>query len=275
MTRIPLLAAGLVAILVQPALAEAPVVLADFSAKRVTVPKPGTKKRITVQIAPRANPAVPPRPDKPAPTPEAQAVAPAAPGGREQGVGRYAWFWNAVSPKLDSTGPGRLEPALISLKNAPQVQAVSAPRLQHLQDIAAAHGLEILRSTVGTRVSPALALAVMSVESGGRADAVSSAGAQGLMQLMPATAERFGVSNSLDPAQNIKGGVTFLERAPGDVDRGTFGAERAGDALARAAAGTGDERDPVLRAPVHRTSRCAALTRLDPTMSRWISLVPS
>jgi soluble lytic murein transglycosylase-like protein len=211
MTRIPLLAAGLVAILVQPALAEAPVVLADFSAKRVTVPKPGTKKRITVQIAPRANPAVPPRPDKPAPAPEAQAVAPAAPGGREQGVGRYAWFWNAVSPKLDSTGPGRLEPALISLKNAPQGQAVSAPRLQHLQDIAAAHGLEILKSTVGTRVSPALALAVMSVESGGRADAVSSAGAQGLMQLMPATAERFGVSNSLDPAQNIKGGVTFLD----------------------------------------------------------------
>ena len=50
-----------------------------------------------------------------------------------------------------------------------------------------------------------------SVESAGRADALSGAGAQGLMQLMPATAARFGVTNAFDPADNIAGGVRFLD----------------------------------------------------------------
>lgn len=193
------------------AAAEAPVVLADFAAKRVTVPKPGTKKRITVQIAPRDNPAVPPLPEKRDPPLVAETDTPAPPAGRASGEGRYGWFWNVVSPALDATGPGRLEPALVSLKNAPSGQAVATPRLQQLQDIAAAHGLEILKSTIGTRVSPAFALSVMAIESGGRVDAVSTAGAQGLMQLMPATAARFGVKNSLNAADNIKGGVAFLD----------------------------------------------------------------
>ncbi|MDP5360355.1 MAG: lytic transglycosylase domain-containing protein, partial [Paracoccaceae bacterium] len=88
--------------------------------------------------------------------------------------------------------------------------AIAAPRLQALQDIASEHGLHILRETVGTRVSPALVLAVIAVESAGRTQAVSSAGAEGLMQLMPDTATRFGVTNSMDPAENIKGGVAYL-----------------------------------------------------------------
>ncbi|MEO1558042.1 MAG: lytic transglycosylase domain-containing protein, partial [Pseudomonadota bacterium] len=58
---------------------------------------------------------------------------------------------------------------------------------------------------------PALVLAVMAVESGGDASAVSRAGAQGLMQLMPATAEEFGVVDAFAPDQNIKGGVAYLD----------------------------------------------------------------
>jgi soluble lytic murein transglycosylase-like protein len=58
-----------------------------------------------------------------------------------------------------------------------------------------------------TNVSPALVLAVIGIESAGKSDAVSHAGAVGLMQLIPATAERFGVKHSTDPVQNIKGGV--------------------------------------------------------------------
>ena len=71
--------------------------------------------------------------------------------------------------------------------------------------------MEILTATVGTRVSPALVLAVISVESSGRPTAVSTAGAQGLMQLMPATAERFGVTNAFQSRENIRGGVAYLD----------------------------------------------------------------
>ncbi|SDI40378.1 Transglycosylase SLT domain-containing protein [Alloyangia pacifica] len=195
--------------------AESPAPFPDFSAKRVTPPKPGAKKRITVQIV-----APPP---KPLPLPQADGQDVPGPGsapGRAEGMGSYGWFWQAVSPELSASGPGRLEPALFKLGNPPQGGGVRAPRLQQLQDIAASYGIELLKATVGTRVSPALALAVMSVESGGRSAAVSRAGAQGLMQLMPATAARFGVANALDPVQNIRGGVAFLdflmERFDGD-----------------------------------------------------------
>jgi soluble lytic murein transglycosylase-like protein len=59
-------------------------------------------------------------------------------------------------------------------------------------------------------LDPALVLAVVRVESGFRADAVSPKGAQGLMQLMPATAASLGVADPFDPAANLDGGVRHL-----------------------------------------------------------------
>ena len=60
-------------------------------------------------------------------------------------------------------------------------------------------------------VSPLLVDSVIQVESNYNPYAVSPKGAQGLMQLMPATARRFGVKNTFDPRQNIEGGVKYLK----------------------------------------------------------------
>ncbi len=61
-------------------------------------------------------------------------------------------------------------------------------------------------------LSPDLIRSVIRAESGFRADAVSPAGAQGLMQLMPETAAELGVSNPFDIRQNIDGGARYLRR---------------------------------------------------------------
>ena len=176
----------------------------DFSFKRVTVPSAGATRRITVQIDPNA-----PRAPS-APSAAGTAVSAAAPQAAAPKITGLEWFWVAVSPKLSDTGPGRLEIALQEMDKAPDGKGVPTPRLQTLQSIANQHGLDILRATVGMNVSPALVLALISVESAGQTQATSGAGAQGLMQLMPATAARFGVTDSMNPAANIKGGVAYL-----------------------------------------------------------------
>ena len=70
---------------------------------------------------------------------------------------------------------------------------------------------------------PGLLRAVIQVESGGNPRAVSPAGAQGLMQLMPETARGLGVQDPFDPEQNVMGGARYLrqllDRYGGDLDR--------------------------------------------------------
>ena len=172
----------------------------EFSAKRIKPPSGASSNRIKIQIDPAATSA----PIK-APT-NGAAAAPR--------VGQYDWFWTKVSPDIAHSGPGRLETAMQALSIA--ASKVSSPRLQDMQAIAKAQGVEILKATIDTQVSPALVLAVMTVESAGNPAAVSKAGAQGLMQLMPATAERFGVVDSMVPSQNITGGVKYLNWLMGE-----------------------------------------------------------
>ena len=209
----------------------------DFTFRRVTVPPKGAAgKRITVQIDPAeqarrlaVTPKPPPQPDE-APSVEAAAAPPPPPGAR------YDWFWNKV-PVTRQDRAGRWPLALATLSQGPGGAQVAAPRLQAMHTIAKTHGIDILKATIGTDVSPALVLAVIGVESAGRVDAVSSAGAQGLMQLIPATAERFGVTDAMNASQNIKGGVAYLDWLMKEFDRDplmVLAAYNAGEGAVRA-----------------------------------------
>jgi soluble lytic murein transglycosylase-like protein len=69
--------------------------------------------------------------------------------------------------------------------------------------------IEVAARTYG--VEKALVNAVISAESGYNPQAISRTGARGLMQLMPETARRYGVRDSMDPTDNIYGGVKYLK----------------------------------------------------------------
>lgn len=73
-----------------------------------------------------------------------------------------------------------------------------------------AFAAEIRSAAARFGVDEALVRAIVHAESAFNPNAVSHKGAQGLMQLIPATAERFGVDDPFDPAQNIRGGVEYL-----------------------------------------------------------------
>lgn len=190
----------------------------NFTFKRVK-PFSGQGPRITVQIDPEeqarrlavAKPEPVPEPEPQAPEADvADAERPLAPPMPPVTGTDYAWYWDLISPVMGASR-GDFPGAVAALSMGPAGAGVRAPRMQHMQKVAETYGGEILKATLGTRVSPALVLAVIGVESAGNPQAVSSAGAEGLMQLIPATAERFGVTDSKDPAQNIRGGVAYLD----------------------------------------------------------------
>ena len=73
-----------------------------------------------------------------------------------------------------------------------------------------AYAAEVRAAALEFGVEEAVVRAIIHAESAFRPNAVSHAGAQGLMQLIPATASRFGVGDVFDPNQNIRGGVQYL-----------------------------------------------------------------
>jgi len=86
----------------------------------------------------------------------------------------------------------------------------SKPVAQHWRQRAASYQGLIDRAAVRMAVQPALLKAVIAIESAFNPRAVSRAGAQGLMQLHPLTARRYGVGDAFDPEQNVFAGAQYL-----------------------------------------------------------------
>jgi len=117
----------------------------------------------------------------------------------------YQLIFTLLNEKLNngaSTSTTEAEVADVSATNsAEKTSSVSGKFADIIQAAAAKYD-----------VDADLIKAVIKAESNFNANAVSSCGALGLMQLMPATAESLGVEDPLDPQQNIFGGTKFLHR---------------------------------------------------------------
>lgn len=92
----------------------------------------------------------------------------------------------------------------ISLNRPPTVRAKSS------DEIMRQYGHHIERAAQANSLDPALLVSVIKAESNGDANAVSSAGAKGLMQLIDSTAADQGVKRVFDPRENISGGARYL-----------------------------------------------------------------
>jgi hypothetical protein len=88
---------------------------------------------------------------------------------------------------------------------------VSSRKIAYAVTDPTAYDRLIRRTATAQHVDAALVKAVMHIESGFNPHAVSDKGAQGLMQLMPETAQRYGAEDLFDPAQNVRAGVLYLK----------------------------------------------------------------
>jgi hypothetical protein len=93
---------------------------------------------------------------------------------------------------------------------APVVAAADAPH-PNAKLTAGDVGEMLARAGKDHNIDVDLLASVEKAESGGNPHAVSSAGAQGLMQLMPGTANQLGVNDSFAPDQNVRGGSAYLD----------------------------------------------------------------
>lgn len=165
-------------------------------------------------------------------------------------------FVPATSPAPSTT------PAFVgrSLQSDPAIGRASFSRAFSSFD----HLIDLHASTQGVR--PELVRAVIQAESGFNPFARSPKGAMGLMQLMPATAVDLGVRNAYDPADNIRGGVTYLrwlldrynseELALAAYNAGPAAVERYGNRI------------PPYRETQAYVSRITRATRLAPLLPR-------
>lgn len=110
----------------------------------------------------------------------------------------YTVIGKASTPAIEVSVPTRRIVREIAPSRS-RSSSSSVPYLDLIQQIAKSYDL-----------NPELVKAVIKIESNFNPKAVSPKGAKGLMQLMPATAKRFGVTDAFDPEDNIRGGVKYL-----------------------------------------------------------------
>ena len=136
---------------------------------------------------------------------------------------RFSAFMQMLSRQLASL-ERRFSSALRSMLGAANRASEARPSRAASAGGSAASPYDgiIRRAAARNGVDPALVGAIVREESGFHADAISPAGARGLMQLMPETAKGLGVSNPFDPAQNVEGGTrllrSLLDRYDGRLD---------------------------------------------------------
>jgi len=100
----------------------------------------------------------------------------------------------------DPAPPPAAAPPVVTMRPRVDYQAIAPRKIFDL----------VMKMAPQYQVEPQLALAIIAAESNFNSLALSPKNAQGLMQLIPQTSERFKVKNPFDPAQNIRGGLTYL-----------------------------------------------------------------
>lgn len=110
------------------------------------------------------------------------------------GTDSTAGFVDVATADIESFEAAPSEP-----KSEPSISKSRAPL-----------GSIIIEASVRSKIDADFIASVIRAESGNNPRAISPKGAQGLMQLMPSTANTLGVKDSFDPAENVDGGVRYL-----------------------------------------------------------------
>jgi len=186
------------------------------------VPTPGKRAAPappqTIIVSPPASPAVAETPAAPVPVPAAVAPPAAPPPAvtrRVQGQ-VYSYIKDGVrnytsKPPRGVAGATALRTIRYSfLETCYACAPLPGVNFGTLRLNTDAYSAEIRAAAAAHGVEEAVVRAIIHAESAYNPNAMSRVGAQGLMQLMPATARRFGVANAFDASQNIRGGVQYL-----------------------------------------------------------------
>ncbi len=128
-------------------------------------------------------------------------------GDDNDNAGEYYQYENAYAPMRASPNRKKTSSWAYSLPKTPS----PTPTRLNLTNNKNKYTDMISNAAIKHRVDVKLLHAVIRTESAYNASAISSAGAMGLMQLMPDTARRYGVSDRSDPMQNIDGGTRYLK----------------------------------------------------------------